>query len=207
MHNISINCHSSICINGNVYIDPFNIKDGIHNADVVFVTHDHFDHYDYESIINIINEDSVIVTIPSVKEDLVKKGIKNSIVSVVPGDKGYVNGVEYVTLPSYNVGHHHFRELNYVAYLLTIDNVRYLICGDSDNTAELNNVRCDVLLVPIGGTYTMNAKEAAALTNNIKPSLVIPTHYNFIDGTGDKNNEKEFINYLDDNIEYKILIK
>ena len=56
MKNISINCHSSICINSNVYIDPFNIKDEIHNAEVVFVTHDHFDHYDYESIINIIND-------------------------------------------------------------------------------------------------------------------------------------------------------
>ena len=82
-----------------------------------------------------------------------------------------------------------------------------MICGDSDNTPELNSVKCDVLLVPIGGTYTMNAKESAMLANSIKPRLVIPTHYNFVEGTGNKKDEEEFINYLDENIEYKILIK
>ena len=207
MHNISINCHSSICINNNIYIDPFNIKEGIHNAEVVFITHDHFDHYDLESVKNVINEDTTIVTIESVKDDLIKNGVSNSIVSVLPNNKGYVSGVEYVTLPAYNVGHHHFRELNYVAYYLIIDGVRYLICGDSDNTEELRILKCDVLFVPIGGTYTMNAKEAAELTNHIRPSLVIPTHYNFIEGTGDKKDEKEFISYLDSDINKKILIK
>ena len=94
MHNISINCHSSICIRDNIYVDPFNIKEGIHNAEVVFITHDHFDHYDLESVRNVINEDSIIVTTMGVKEDLIRNGITCSVVSVLPNNKGYVNGVE-----------------------------------------------------------------------------------------------------------------
>ena len=206
MHNISINCHSSICIRDNVYVDPFNIKEGRHNAEVVFITHDHFDHYDLESVRNVINEDSIIITIESVKEDLIRNGITCSVVSVLPNNKGYVNGVEYVSLPSSNVGHHHFKELNYLAFLILIDGVRYFVGGDSDFVDEFKNIRCEVLLVPIGGTYTMNAKEAASLANHIKPSLVIPTHYNFIEGTGNKDDEREFISNLD-GIDYRILIK
>ena len=206
MHNISINCHSSICIRDNIYVDPFNIKEGIHNAEVVFITHDHFDHYDLESVRNVINEDSIIVATMGVKEDLIRNGITCSVVSVLPNNKGYVNGVEYVSLPSYNIGHHHFKELNYLAFLILIDGVRYFVCGDSDFIDEFKNIRCEVLLVPIGGTYTMNAKEAASLANHIKPSLVIPTHYNFIEGTGNKDDEREFISNLD-GIDYRILIK
>ena len=207
MKDIYINCHSSICIDKNIYVDPFMIKEKKSDAKIIFITHTHFDHFDMESIKNIMNKDTVIVSIKEVIDELKKEGVSNKMLVVSNNDSGVIADVSFETFPSYNVGHHHFKELGFVGYTLTIDNVRYTICGDSDNTEELRNMKCDVLLVPIGGTYTMNAKEAADLTNKIKPSLVIPTHYNCLDGTGTKNDEKEFLNLIDRNIKYLILIK
>jgi len=207
MHKISINCHSSICIDGNIYVDPFNIKEKIANARLVFITHDHFDHYDKESVYNVLNEDTIIVSIKKVIDSLIESDISNEMVVVEPGMSLEIDGVNVETVASYNVGHHHFKELGYVAYVLNIDGVRYLICGDSDDTSELRNVKCDVLFVPIGGTYTMDYSEAANLANAIKPKIVVPTHYNCLDGVGTKDDEKKFIELIDKEIECKIFVK
>jgi len=207
MENIKINCHSSICINEDIYIDPYNIEGHINNASLIFITHSHFDHLDINSIKNILKEDTIIVTIEECAKIIKENGINNNILVVKPNDAGFINSIGYETFPSYNIGHHHFKELGFVGYTLIIDGVRYTICGDSDNTSELQSIKTDILFVPIGGTYTMNDKEAAMLTNKIKPSLVIPVHYNCIEGTGTKEDEKEFIKELDKNIEYKIFIK
>lgn len=207
MHKISINCHSSICIDEDIYIDPFNIKEKICNARLVFVTHDHYDHYDVESIKNIINNETIIVSIKSVVDSLASNGFTNRMIIVEPNNVFDVDGVGVETIPSYNVGHHHFKELGYVGYVLTIDEIRYLICGDSDDTPELESVKCDVLFVPIGGTYTMDYKEAAHLSNVIHPNIVVPTHYNCLKGVGTKADEKNFIELLDKDIECKIFVK
>ena len=206
MHKVSINCHSSICIDEDIYIDPFNIKEKIGNARLVFVTHDHYDHYDLESIKNVINNETIIISIKSVVDSLKEHNISNRMIVVESNNNFDVDGVSVETIPSYNVGHHHFRELGYVAYVLNIEGVRYLICGDSDDTVELESVDCDVLFVPIGGTYTMDYKEAAHLANTIHPSIVVPTHYNCLDGVGTKEDEKKFVELLDDGIECKIFI-
>ena len=79
-----------------------------------------------------------------------------------------------------------------------------MVVGDSDNTPELNKIKTDILLVPIGGTYTMNVEEAAKLTNNIKPRKVIPTHYGEI--VGEKDLGKEFEKLIDKNIVCELLI-
>lgn len=92
-------------------------------------------------------------------------------------------------------------------FKVTIRGVTYTICGDTDATDELKTIKTDVLLVPIGGTYTMDAKEAALLTNIIRPKLVIPTHYNTIPQTATKKQaEPEFKSNLDPSIPLKFLI-
>ena len=205
--NITINCHSSICINENIYFDPFNINEGNHNAMVIFITHSHFDHLELSSIEKIINYDTVIVCTQDSAKILKEAGIDNEIVVVKPNQKLVVKNIEIETFPAYNVGHHHLKDLGFVGFNVIIDNVKYTICGDTDATDELKQVKTDVLLVPIGGTYTMNPKEAGSLTNIIRPQLVIPTHYNLISGTLKKYEaESEFLETLDRNINVKFLI-
>lgn len=205
--NIKINCHSSICIDGDIYIDPFNINEEYNNAKVIFITHSHYDHLDINSIKNIIKIDTKIVCTKDSSIILKQEGIKNDIIIVKPNEKGEVCGIQFSTFPAYNFGHHHLKEYSFVGYTLIIDNVRYTICGDTDATPELENVKTDVLLIPIGGTYTMDAKEAGELTNKINPKVAIPTHYNFIKGTAGKEAEKIFQNVVNNNIKTEILIK
>ena len=204
--NIKINCHSSICIDNEFYFDPFDVEASPQNAKVIFITHSHFDHLDIKSIKKVMNDKTIFVCTEDSKK-ILEKNFKNKIVLVRPNMSGEVLGVKYETFPAYNFGHHHFKELGFVGYTVTIDGTRYTICGDTDLTEELANIKTDVLLVPIGGTFTMDAQDGARLANIIKPKLVIVTHYNHIEGTADKSAEKEFLKYLDKNIPHEFLIK
>ncbi len=201
---IKINCHSSICLGGNIYVDPFKIENAPHNARLIFITHSHYDHLEIESIDKIKNDNTIIICTPDSEKILKNAKISNKIVIVKPNEHKIVDGVEFDTFPAYNVGHHHFRELNFVGYTLNIDNTKITICGDTDFTPELAKIKTDILLIPIGGTYTMDACEAANATNTIKPKLVIPTHYNTLVGT--KADEKTFIQNVNKNIQVKILV-
>ena len=202
--NIKINCHSSICIDDNIFIDPFNIAEK-REARIIFITHSHFDHLDINSIKNILTPSTVIVCTEDSAEILEKAGIKNNIKIVAPNQTGKVLDISFQTFPSYNFGHHHFKNLGFVGYTLEINGVFYTICGDTDATPELESLNTDVLLIPIGGKYTMDAEEAAKVTNIIKPKYVIPTHYNFLDDTAGKKGEELFSMLVDKSI--KVLIK
>ncbi len=203
---IKINCHSSICIDDKYYFDPFNITEDKHNAEIIFITHSHFDHLDLSSIRKIIKSDTVIVCTKD-SEEILKKEISNKIIVVKPNEEGMVKNIQFKTFPAYNIGHHHFKELGYVGYTVKIYDLNYTVCGDTDATEELKRVKTDVLLVPIGGTYTMNPREAGELVNIIKPKLAIPMHYAYISGTLGKEAEIDFKKVVDKNIDIKILIK
>lgn len=202
--NIKINCHSSICIDDNIFIDPFNIAEK-REARIIFITHSHFDHLDINSIKNILTPSTVTVCTEDSAEILEKAGIKNNTKIVAPNQTSKVLDISFQTFPSYNFGHHHFKNLGFVGYTLEINGVFYTICGDTDATPELESLNTDVLLIPIGGKYTMDAEEAAKVTNIIKPKYVIPTHYNFLDDTAGKKGEELFSKLVDKSI--KVLIK
>ena len=202
--NIKINCHSSICINDKIYFDPFQIHEKRNNAEVIFITHSHFDHLDVESINNIRNDKTKIVCTKDSAKILRENKIPNDLYVIKPFDSGKADTIEFKTSPSYTS--HHLKKMGFVGYTAKIDGVTYTVCGDTDATKELEEVKTDILLIPIGGFYTMDAVEAAKVTNIIKPKLVIPTHYNFISGTATKEAEKDFIKNVDKEIEVKILI-
>ena len=93
----------------------------------------------------------------------------------------------------------------WVGYIIEINNIKYYIAGDTDITPENKNIKCDVAFIPVGGTYTMDYKEAAELVNIIKPKIVVPIHYGEIIGT-----EQDALNFeklLDEKIKCAILIK
>ncbi len=209
LENIEVLCHSSIRINKEkvIYIDPFKINKNYNDADIIFITHDHYDHYSEEDIDKVIKEDTTIVISKDLLKKLLKKGInKNAIIVAEPNKEYETQGINFNTIPAYNINKKfHPKENNWLGYIITINNVKYYVAGDTDITDENRKVKCDVAFVPVGGTYTMDFKEAARLINEIKPKIAVPIHYGSIVGT--EQDARNFINLLNSEIKGAILIK
>ena len=204
LENVKINCHSSIKISKGqvIYIDPFKITEEKHDADIIFITHNHYDHYSEEDIDKVIKEDTIIVMPETIRE---QRKYKN-ILLVQPNEHYEVNNIKILTIPAYNINKNfHPKENRWVGYILNIEEVTYYIAGDTDITLENKQVKCDIAFVPVGGTYTTNAKEAAELVNIIKPKIAIPIHYGSIVGT--KQDAIDFEKELNKEIKCEILIK
>lgn len=205
---IEVLCHSSIKINKEkvIYIDPFKIDKNYNDADMIFVTHDHYDHYSEEDIDKIKKEDTIIIAPEELLTKLLRKGFrKDSIITLEPNKKYMIQGMKFETIPAYNTNKQfHPKENGWVGYIIEIKGVRYYIAGDTDITEENRRVKCDVAFVPVGGTYTMDFKEAATLVNEIKPKMAIPIHYGDIVGT--KQDAIDFSKLLHPEIKCEILI-
>lgn len=208
LNNIEVLYHSSIRINKEkiIYIDPFKIDRNYNDADIIFITHDHYDHYSEEDIDKVINESTVIVIPEELLTKVLKKGInKDAIVTVEPNKKYMVQGIKFETVPAYNTNKtFHPKENDWVGYVIELNDIRYYIAGDTDITEENKKVKCDVAFVPVGGTYTMDFKEAAQLVNEIQPKVAVPIHYGSIVGT--KQDAEEFIKLLHTNVKGVILM-
>ena len=209
LNNIEVLYHSSIRINKEktIYIDPFKIDKDYNDADIVFITHDHFDHYSEEDIDKVINENTTIIIPEELLTKILRKGINKNAVITVESNKEYmVQGIKFETIPAYNTNKtFHPKENDWVGYIITLDGIRYYIAGDTDITEENRKVKCDVAFVPVGGTYTMNYSEAAELVNIIKPKIAVPIHYGSIVGT--KQDATNFIKLLHSSIKGIILMK
>ena len=189
-----------------IYCDPFKLeKESTNDADVIFITHSHFDHFSPEDIKMIKNNNTKIV----VTEDLQKKAIQcgfneSNVLIANPNNKYDFAGIKFSTIPAYNTNKDfHKREFGWVSYILNIDDEVIYIAGDTDITKEALEVKCDIALVPVGGTYTMTAAEAAKLVEHILPKkYAIPTHYQTIVGSVEDANK--FKEALKDKVEVKI---
>ncbi|MBQ6538872.1 MAG: MBL fold metallo-hydrolase [Bacilli bacterium] len=205
MREVSINTQSSIKI-GDIYFDPFEIHEPVHDASVIFVTHTHYDHFDVESINNVKKDDTYLVIVDD--DEYINKVDfdENHIIRVKPNNSYKVLDYDFYTVPSYNLDKiFHKKEYNWVGYVVIIDNETYYIMGDTDPVDEAYNVKCDYLFVPIGGYYTMNFKQASKFTNEVKPKEVFPIHYGSI--VGDMSMGEKFRKMIDSDIKVNILIK
>jgi L-ascorbate metabolism protein UlaG (beta-lactamase superfamily) len=153
-----------------VYVDPYSISGGA-GADVIFVTHSHFDHCSADDIDRVRNDDTVIVC-PADCD------LPGEIRTVSPGDVFEIKGVGVNVVPAYNVDKSfHPRSDNSVGYILTLGGKRIYHAGDTDLIPEMSDIECDIALLPVSGTYVMTAKEAAEAASRIKPGLAVPMHY------------------------------
>jgi L-ascorbate metabolism protein UlaG (beta-lactamase superfamily) len=163
-----------------VYIDPFKLPANLPKADVIFITHAHYDHLSMDDI-SMIRTDHTIIVAP--KEAASQFG--NSAVQVVPGKVYTVGKLKVTTVPAYNLDKKfHPKENNWVGYIITLSNGQKIYhAGDTDFIPEMREILTDVALLPCGGTYTMTAKQAAEAANAFKPKLLIPMHYGSIVGS------------------------
>ena len=209
LENIEVLCHSSIKINKGIiiYFDPFKIEKNYNDADIILITHDHYEHYSEEDIDKVIKNNTIIVSPIDLLEKLLNKGLKKeNIISVKPYEDYNIKNLKFSTIPAYNVNKQfHLRKNNWVGYLIELEGITYYIAGDTDITEDNKKIKCDVAFVPIGGTFTMNYQEASELINTIKPKIVVPIHYGSIVGT--KEDAINFKKLINPEIECKILIK
>ncbi|HYM50623.1 MAG TPA: MBL fold metallo-hydrolase [Candidatus Limnocylindrales bacterium] len=165
-----------------IYIDPWGVTPEDGPADVIFITHAHFDHYQPEEIAKVRTGKTKIVAPRDIAREL-----GGEVKAVSPGDAFEVGGIRGQAVPAYNTNEArlqaHPKANAWVGYLLELGGRHYYHAGDTDHVPELERIKTDVAFVPIGGTYTMEAPEAAALVKAMKPRLAVPMHYGFVVGT------------------------
>ena len=186
--------HASFRIEGNglvIYLDPWEIRNPV-KADLILITHDHFDHCSPEDVRKISKPDTRIIT---VKPAAQKLGGKVHIVQT--GETLQTRDIQIETIPAYNInkfrspGHpFHPKNAGYAGFILTIDEERIYHAGDTDLIPEMKGLSVDIALLPVSGIYVMTAKEAAQAAETIRPKLAIPMHIG--KGIGEMNNASRF---------------
>ena len=190
-----------------IYIDPYDIKEEKCDADIIFITHSHYDHYSENDIKKVRCSGTKIVVTQDLQESAVKLGFSDeTIITVKPNCQYCIEKINFTTVPAYNTNKKfHQKESEWVGYILEHENKKYYISGDTDITPENRKIKCDVAFIPVGGTYTMDFKEAAQLINEIKPNIAVPIHYGKI--VGSLQDAEKFKELLIPTIECKIMIK
>ena len=185
--NIQVFTQSCIRIesrHGVIYVDPFGLREEPHDANYIFITHDHYDHFSNDDI-KKVRKNSTILVVPEKIGKLASVLVHDPdrLIVVKPGIYKEVDGLEFETVPSYNnIKPYHPKSAGWVGYIFRVDHKRIYVAGDTSLTKDAQKVKCDIALVPIGGTYTMDAKKAAELINILRPEFAIPTHYGSIVG-------------------------
>lgn len=194
LENVRVFTQSAIRIEGAAgtvaYFDPFSLTDAeaAHDADYVLITHAHYDHLSPEDYARVADEKAVVVAPASMTGEVAGLGAADARL-MSAGEKIELPGLCVEAVPAYNVESErlgmHPRENGWLGYVVTLDGepTRYYVSGDTDQNADNETVSCDVALVPIGGTYTCDPRQAAAFVNALRPRAAVPTHYGSIVGT------------------------
>ncbi len=162
-----------------VYIDPWKLSGGP-QADLILVTHGHHDHLSVDDIALISGPETTVLCPP----DCIAELRASRAQAVRPGDALQVGNVKVQVVPAYNTDKpNHPRSAGHVGYIVEIDGRRIYHAGDTDLIPEMAGVVCDIALLPMGGTYTMNAEQAAQAAERIGPQIVVPMHWGRLVGT------------------------
>lgn len=199
--------HSSFKIKANklIYIDPFQLKTA-EKADLILVTHGHYDHCSVADIQKLVMDDSVVIATPDCQSKLSngKIGI-TKLELATPGRRISVEGILVEAVSAYNINKRfHQRSDEYVGYVISVGGKRIYHAGDTDFIPEMKQLKnIEVALLPVGGTYTMDVNEAAQAAQAINPGIAVPMHYGKI--VGDKTAGQQFKRLLNGKVRVEVL--
>lgn len=180
--------HASVKVRNRkvVYFDPYQIA-AKEKADFILITHEHFDHFSMEDIRKIAKQSTVIFA-----SDQCEITGEWQVFHLRPGEKKSLEGMIVEAVPAYNINKHfHPKSEEKLGYVATIEGKRIYHAGDTDLVPEMSSLeQIDIAFLPVGGTYTMNAEEAAKAAELIKPKVAVPIHYGSI--VGSKKDAEKF---------------
>ena len=197
-----------------IYIDPYQIKDGSEKADLILITHSHYDHCSVADMDKIVKEGTKIVMTADCQSKITRFNVPIQMIIVEPDREFDFQGIKISTLPAYNVDKHfHPKEEAWVGYVIKMNGAIIYHAGDTDLISEMQKLtghsgsdKKFIALLPVGGRFTMTSEEAAEAAKMIKPSLAIPMHYGVLSG-GDAD-AKEFVQLCEEEgIKAKIMEK
>ncbi|MER3570331.1 MAG: Zn-dependent hydrolase [Patescibacteria group bacterium] len=176
-----------------IYIDPFRLENNLPKADYLFITHEHFDHFNPDDIRKILKEETKIITIELVAKEIKTWINTDNLIIVEPNNYYEIDDFSFQTTSAYNINKFrapgevfHPKEDKRVGYVLNLDGVKIYHCGDTDFIEEMKKLKdIDVALICVSGTYVMTPEEAAEAVNYFKPKIAIPMHYGEIVGSID----------------------
>jgi L-ascorbate metabolism protein UlaG (beta-lactamase superfamily) len=187
-----------------IYFDPHKIKK-TDKADIILITHSHSDHFSIPEISKITTKSTVFIAPEDCVKDLEEMG-KNKVLVLEPGMNTTIGDILIEAVPAYNVvkTKYHPKANKWLGYILTINGVRIYLAGDTEKIPEMKDFTCDIAMLPLGQTYTMNSvKEAAEAAIDVQAKIAIPIHYGSYEGT--EADAKEFKKLLKDKVD--VIIK
>jgi L-ascorbate metabolism protein UlaG (beta-lactamase superfamily) len=193
--------HSGFLIENHrvIYIDPYNIKEGLPKADIIFITHGHYDHCCFDDMRKIVKEGTRIFVTADSQSKVTRFDIPIKIEIVEPGAEFDLGDVRVSAISAYNIDKHfHPKEEGWVGYIIKMNDCIIYHSGDTDVIPEMQKLtgykqsgKTFIALLPVGGRFTMSAEEAFEAAKIIKPSLVIPMHWGTVIGSIDE--AKDFV--------------
>ncbi len=167
-----------------IYLDPWQLAGEPHDADLILISHPHFDHLDPSDVAKAAKEGTVVVTVSDCAAKLKEGGSTLPLEVVKPGDQRTVKGISIEAVAAYNTNKtFHPKEAQWVGFIVEAEGVRLYHAGDTDFIPEMSTFKADVALLPISGTYVMTAEEAAQAAQVLRPKVSVPMHYGKIVGT------------------------
>jgi L-ascorbate metabolism protein UlaG (beta-lactamase superfamily) len=172
--------HDSFRLDGPpvIYFDPWKLHGKLPVADLVLVSHEHYDHCSPEDVAKVSGPKTVVVATAGAAAKL--PGAR----TIHVGDRLTLTGVEIEAVRAYNLTKFrspgvpfHPREAGYAGYIVTVQGVRLYHSGDTDQIPEMADIHCDIALLPVSGIYVMTVEEAAEAARVLSPQIVVPMHY------------------------------